>query len=71
MISQHLAMFAGHWSGASGNMKYLICHATSLTHVIEGLCNFMSGSSSFYVTTLPSLVVLGVAVVEICFQFVT
>ena len=27
-------------------------------HVIEGLCNFMSGNSSLYVTTLPTLVAM-------------
>ena len=25
----HFAMFGGHWSSASGGMKYLICHVTS------------------------------------------
>ena len=28
--------------------------------MIEGSSNFMSGSSSWYVTSLPSLVVLGI-----------
>ena len=34
---------------------------------IEGSSNFMSGSSSWCVTTLPILVPLGIAVVEIYF----
>ena len=37
-------------------------------HVIERSVNFVSASSLWYVTTLPSLVVIGIAVVEIwCF----
>ena len=31
----------------------------------------MSGSSSLYVTTLPSLMVIGTVVIEMCFYFVT
>ena len=37
-VSQHLAMFAGHCSSASGDLKSLICHATSQDHLIEGIC---------------------------------
>ena len=48
-----------------GDMKNLICNVTSQNHVIEGLRIFMSGSSSWHVTTLPSLVAIGVEVVEI------
>ena len=32
-------------------------------HVIEGPCNFMGGSSSLYIPTLPSLVAIDIAVV--------
>ena len=65
------SMFGGHLSSTSGDIKYLICHVTSQNHVFEGSCNFLSGSFSWYVTTLPSLVAIGIVVVEICFQFVT
>ena len=30
----------------------------------EGLCNFMSSTSSLYVTNLPSLMAIGIMVVE-------
>ena len=53
-------MFGGQWSSASGDIKYLICHVISQNHVIEGLSNFLSWSSSWYVTTLPCLVAIGV-----------
>ena len=63
MVSHHLAMF-GYWSSATGDMKYLLCHVTSQNPVIEGSNRFMSGSSSWHVTTLPSLVAIGIVVVE-------
>ena len=47
------------WSSTSGDMKYLICHVTSQSEVNKGSCNFMSESSSWYVTILPCLVVIG------------
>ena len=46
-------------------MKYLICHVTSRKHMIEGSGNFMSGTSSWNVTTLSNLVATGIAVVEV------
>ena len=49
-------MFGGHWSSASGDIKYLTCHVTLQNHVIEG-------SSNFY--KWPSLVAIGIVIVEI------
>ena len=37
----------------------------SLDHVIKGSCEFMEGSSSLYITTLPGLVAKGIVVMEI------
>ena len=68
MVSHHLAMFGGHWSSASGDIKYLKYHVTLQNHVIEGLSNVMSGNSSWYITTLPILVAIDI-VVEIRFHF--
>ena len=65
MVSHHLAMFGGHWSSASGDVKYLTCHVTLQNYVIEGSVNFVSGSSSWYITTLPSLVATGIVAVQI------
>ena len=62
----------GHWSSASEYIKYLICHVTSKNHVTEELWNFLSGSSSWYVTSLSCLVAIDIVVVEIkCFYFLT
>ena len=47
--------FFGKWYSASGAIIYLICHLASKEHMIEGSYGFMGGSSSFYVTNLPSL----------------
>ena len=36
-------------------------------YVIKESCDFMEGSSSLYVTTLPDIVAIDIVVVEICF----
>ena len=46
MVSYHLAMFGGHWSSASGDIKYLTYHVTLQIRVIKGSSNVMIGSSS-------------------------
>ena len=65
MVSHHLAMFGDHWSSASGNIKYLIFHVTSQNHLIEGSCKFMNETSLLYVTTMPSLVTIGIVVISL------
>ena len=45
--------------------KYLICQVTSQKQVIEISGNFISGSSSLYVTTLPRLVARGIVIVDV------
>ena len=60
-VSHHIVMLNVYWSGASGGIKYLKCHANLQNHVIERSSNFMSGSSSSYITTLPSLLVIAIA----------
>ena len=62
-MSHDFAMFDGHWSGASGD-NYLTCHVSLQNRVIEGSRNFMSGSSSWYITILSSLVATDILVVE-------
>ena len=62
-MGQHLVKFGGHWSNASGDIKYLTCHVTSQKQATEAQSNlklFM-----VYVTNLPSLVATAIAVVEI------
>ena len=66
-LSYHLAMFCGHWSSASGDIKYLICHVTSQSHVIEGSSSSVSWNLSWYVNILPNMVAISILVVEICF----
>ena len=67
MASHNFAMFVGHWSDASESITSLVFRVTSEDHVSEGSHDFMGGSSSLYVTTLPSLIAVGNVVVEICF----
>ena len=64
MVNYYLAMFDAILV-ASGDMKYFICHVIPQNHVIEGSWNFMSGSSSLYIPSLLSLVVVGIVAVEI------
>ena len=59
MESHQLLVLRDHCSSAFGDIKYLICHVTSANRVIEGSYNSLSGSSSWYVTSLPSLVTIG------------
>ena len=61
----HLPMFGGHWSSASGDVIYLTRHVTSQNHVIERPRNFLDWISSWHVITLPSVVVIGIMVVQI------
>ena len=67
MASHNFAMFVGHWPDASESITSLVFRVISEDHVSEGSHDFMGGSSSLYVTTLPSLIAVGIAVVEICF----
>ena len=64
-MSHHLAMFGGHWSSASEDIKFLICNMTLQDHMIQGSSNFMSVSSSWYIITLPDLMAIGIVVVDI------
>ena len=62
-------MYGGHWSSASGDITYLICHVTSLHYVIEGSFDFMSWSSSIYVTALPILLAICIVALDMFFNF--
>ena len=53
-------MFGIHLSTACGDITHLICHVTSRDNVIEGSYDFMGGSLSWKVTTLPSLVAISI-----------
>ena len=64
-MSHHLAIFGGHWSSASGDIKCLTCHVTLQNHVTEGSSNFLSGSSFLYMINMPSFVAICIVVVEI------
>ena len=63
-MSHHLAIFDGHCSSAIEDIKYLMCHVTSQNHLIERSSSFVSGILSWHATTLPSLVVIVIVVVE-------
>ena len=61
-----LCNVGGYWSCASGDIKNLIYHVTSPNHLIEESYKFMIGNFSLYVSTLPSLVTIGIVIKESC-----
>ena len=66
-VRYHPAKFGGDSLSGSGLIMILICHLISQDHVIKGSCGFMGGSPLWYVTTLLSLVAIGIVEVEIYF----
>ena len=64
-MSIHLDIFDDQWSSAKGDIKYLRWHVTLKKHIFQGLSLFMSGRSSWYITTFPSFVSINIVVVGI------
>ena len=62
-VSHHPSKFGGHGHYGSGNKIGLVCQVISRDHVIKELFDFMVWSPSRYVTTLTSLLVIGIVVV--------
>ena len=56
--------FGSHSDCGSRDITYLICQLTLEDHNIKGSSDFIEGSFSLNVTTLPGLVALGIVVVE-------
>ena len=63
--SYHPAKFGGYSYSASRVIMVLVCHVILQCHIIKGSCDFIGGSPSWYVTTLSSLLVIGIEIVEI------
>ena len=63
-MSHHLAKFDGHRLCCSRDITGLILHVTLQDHVINGLYEFMEGSFSLYISTLPNLVATGIVLVD-------
>ena len=66
-MSYHSAKFGGHRHSCSGEKMILVCHVISKDRLIKGSYDFMGGSPSSKVTTLPNLMAIGIVVMEICF----
>ena len=65
MMSYHPAKFGGRSHSGSGVIRKLVCHMILKDHVVKGSCDFMGGNHSWSVTTLQSLVTIGIVLVEI------
>ena len=62
-MTHHITKLNGHRPCISRDITYLICHVNLQDHMIKGSCDFIEGSSSLYVTTLPGLVGTSIVVV--------
>lgn len=72
MVSQHDAWFGVPGSSTNENVIHSICLVTSKDHLIDRSCEFISGSSSQFVTTLTSFVTTDIVIAEIkSSEFVT
>ena len=63
ILCQHLAYCGADTSSADGDM-YFICHVTQQDHSVEMSCVFLGESSSPHVTTLKSLMPIGILIVK-------
>ena len=62
-LCQHLAYCGVDTFSAGGDM-YFICHVTQQDHSVEMSCVFMGESPLPHVTTLKSLVIIGILIVK-------
>ena len=65
LVTHYLAKFNDHMLCHSKDITYLICHVTLQDHEIKESSDFIEGSSSLYVTILPSLVAVVILIVDI------
>ena len=68
-LRQHCTKFDAFRSCRSGNKTFLFCHVTSTDHMIKGPYGFAKGSLSTKVTTVLSLMVIGLVEVEMIKRF--
>ena len=64
-VSYNSVKFGCHKHSGGRNIMLLVCHVVSIDRVIKEPCDFIDGSPSWYVTTLPDLVSMRIVVVEI------
>ena len=64
-LSRHLSKFGEHRPCGSRDRKDRVFHVTLQGHMIKGPCDFMEGSSSLSIPTLPSLLVTDIVSVDI------
>ena len=63
--SHHLAKFDGQRPCTGRYITYLICYVTSYDHVFRELYEFIRGSHLWQLTTLSSLMAIGLTIIEI------
>ena len=65
LVSIYLAKFGDYRPCGSRDIVDLVFHVALQNHMINEPCNCIEGSSSFYISILPSLVVVGIVEVDI------
>ena len=63
-LSPHCAKFDDYRPCGNGDVTFLFCLVTSRDHMIKGTCDFLNGSSSTKVATVPSLMLAGLIEVK-------
>ena len=64
IVSHQIATFTSRRPGGGSYIIYLICRVTFQYHLINGSLNFMDGSYSLCLTTMPGLMTIVIVVVE-------
>ena len=64
-ICIHPARFGCYSHCGSGYIMHLISYLTLQDHISKVTCDFMEGSFLLHIPTLPSLVVIGIIVVDV------
>ena len=62
MVCNHPARFGDHRYCGSGDKMFLIYRVPSSDHVFKGLCDLVDWSFVQQVTTLPSLLAIGLVI---------
>ena len=64
-VSHHCIKFDVYQSCGSGDITFVFFYVTLCHHMIEGICDSVSGISSAYVTTVSRLMVIVLIEAEI------
>ena len=64
IISHHLTNFSGHGSHGSADNAAKIFYRTLQDHMIKGFVDFVEGSSSLHIPTLPKFLAIDIVLMD-------